>query len=202
MHTDRKVFFLSASRSSDGLGWTRACRHEHSSIDDADRCAEKRNATIIVCDPLEVKAPAIVPAPYLAVRRERARIVRAAEQILTAGGDGPKVFTLPRDGHRAVRCRGSIIGTASSYGPTSCDRWTDITIIKTDSTRYVAHVVGRTTLPGEVDRNSVTIAENAGEIVNALMHPQQHYLSIVARTALEAAAAHDPAFAEALIEDV
>src|SRR5579862_1542521 len=74
------AYAVSAFR--DGTGWTRPCNHQHPNADDADKCAEKRNAPIIVFDPIEATAKcAIAPAPYLRARRERQRCVELAEQI-------------------------------------------------------------------------------------------------------------------------
>lgn len=193
-----RIFFISADRKASG--WTRGCRHQHPDIDAADKCAEKRNAEVIVCDPDERVKPAIVPAPYLAVRRQRRRIVESAEHLLR-GGEHANAFTVYRDDGRDLRFQGVVLGRATSYVDGS-ERWTEITIFKTDKGNYVASVVGLSIVPGESDRYKAVRSNSAEDIVTFLSHPVKRFLTIVAKGALEAAAVNDDSLAGALVEEV
>ncbi len=70
--------FVSATRMRDG-GFTRPCRYHHSDSIETDKCAQKRNANVVVRD--QHGHISMAPAPYLRIRRQTQRIVRAAEFI-------------------------------------------------------------------------------------------------------------------------
>ncbi len=78
---DKKApIFVSATRTRDSF--TRPCRHAHPDLLETDKCARKRNATTIVRD-LDGRI-SMAPAPYLRVRRQTQRILKAAESIVLA----------------------------------------------------------------------------------------------------------------------
>lgn len=63
-----------------GGGWTRACRHAHPDVVEADKCAMKRSVNAIVRD--AAGTAIISPAPYLHKRRVLHRIFDAANALL------------------------------------------------------------------------------------------------------------------------
>jgi len=68
---------------------------------------------------------------------------------------------LPRDEQPPVRIRGELIGHGENkLSPSGLEnkRWTECSIYETDKSEYVAHVVGRSLVEGESDRNWVAIA--------------------------------------------
>ncbi len=83
-------------------------------------------------------------------------------------------------------------------------QWTELRLYRTDTGRYVIQAVGRSELPGQVDRHTVTVVDNPEAMVAAMRQTGDAgpYLTIIALDALDEAAATDPAVAAVTEERV
>jgi hypothetical protein len=118
------------------------------------------------------------------------------------GGDADDVATVvERDSDRDLRFTGRVIGNASSRDDEKAERWTEVWIYATNRGNYVVSIVGRSIKPDEVDRHSGLASAAPKDLVDFLMQ-RGGFLTIVAKEALEDAASNDPAFAEAILEEV
>lgn len=108
-----------------------------------------------------------------------------------------------RDGARDLAFEGTVLATASSrrqYGKDNT-RWTEMTLYRLKSGKYVLAVVGRTLWQGEIDRHAGTVCETP-QAVLAAMTQDDGYLSGLAKATLAEAAEADPGFAAILLEEV
>lgn len=108
---------------------------------------------------------------------------------------GADPFELPRDGQEPLSFLGYFLGTGSSQRDDK-DRWTEIDIYVTSAGTFVLHVMGHSSVPGEVTRNTVSTHVDARSMVKGMA--KRHGLSYVARAALESAAEMDEEVREAL----
>lgn len=65
----------------------------------------------------------------------------------------------------SVRFIGEKLGASESNNRLVSARWTEVNVYKTDGGTYVGHVIGRSSLPGEVDIHTVHVAAHAKELV-------------------------------------
>ncbi len=77
-----------------------------------------------------------------------------------------KTFTCIDD-NIAKQFDGVKLGASSSHTPGKT-RWSEITLYRTVSGQYVAHGVGRSTIPGETDRSWVNVAVDADGLIAIL----------------------------------
>ena len=88
---------------------------------------------------------------------------------------------------------GTLLGSSSSKS-SSKSRWNEIRIFKTTGGSYIVAGIGRTEVPGEVDRCWAHIAEDAEGVVELLYIVDAdsiRYMTNTARAAIEQAAAVD-----------
>lgn len=83
--------------------------------------------------------------------------------------------------------------------------WADLRIYKTNSGKYIVEWIGRTSVPGQIDKPQVTVADNADGVRTALYRygpGDRRYITKVALDALEAAGAKDQAIRAAAVERI
>lgn len=103
-----------------------------------------------------------------------------------------------KDGRR-IRFSGRLLGEATSQDEVGLQRWTEVRIYKSDRGNYIATIVGRTTVDGELDRSDALASANPRSIVAFLA--KRGFLTIVAREAIDRAAELDPAIATGLVSE-
>lgn len=83
--------------------------------------------------------------------------------------DDMETFTLTNDDGRDVRFTGEIIAEASSRRHTgnSQSRWTELTLYRTASGKFVCYEVGRTMWQGERNRHKVTVCTDHEGVIDA-----------------------------------
>ncbi len=115
-------------------------------------------------------------------------------------------FRIQREGKVDLEFRGEVLAQVSSLGKPNPIRWTEITIYRTDSGKYVVHQIGRTLMRGEKDRSSVTVVLNPEDVAAALERrtndSTQPYLTNLAVEALSRAAQEDEELAGASVERI
>lgn len=97
-------------------------------------------------------------------------------------------FSYPGDEQIVVK-DAEILGFGSSKGDTK-DRWTELTIVGTETGYFVAGV-GRSRLPGETDRHWCSAYPEASKLVTGLLRPDGRggkFMPNYGRDALESAA--------------
>ena len=111
---------------------------------------------------------------------------------------------IERDGDMPLRFSGTAVGTASSYEPGK-DRWTELTLYRTTSEKYVLHEEGMTDVDGEEDRSTGWAADDAAALIASLYKENargKRYLTRTAIGLIESAAERDDAIAAALYVEV
>lgn len=115
-------------------------------------------------------------------------------------------FRLPRHSDVDLEFEGRLLSTASSWEQDK-PRWLEISVFATDSGKWVAQRLGRSTKPGEKDLSDVRVCATPAEVRLALSDVvkdpdtgTRRYLTTVAQDALEAATHADPDLADALVE--
>lgn len=108
-----------------------------------------------------------------------------------------------RDGERKLTFTGRLLGEASSFleGKTN---WTEARIFMTELGNYVVEIIGRTTVPGQVDRCRAQVCETARGAVECLYvldDDRVRYIPRVNREAATAAALEDEPFSDAYYEE-
>lgn len=101
---------------------------------------------------------------------------------------------------RAVEFRGELLGSASSQRPGK-DRWSEISIYRTAAGQYVISGVGRTQVPGEVDRVWAKVSgtpEGVIETLHMYDSDEVRYLPWTNKSALLEAARNDPTLQRAM----
>lgn len=101
-------------------------------------------------------------------------------------------FPYPGDAQIVVR-DAEILGFGSSKGEANKDRWSEITIVGTETGYFVAGV-GKSILPGETDRHWCSAHPDSRALVKGLMRPDGRggkFLPAYARDALDNAAELD-----------
>lgn len=111
--------------------------------------------------------------------------------------------TIKRDGLPPIAFTGSEIGSASNeiQAGNRANRWTKVTIYRTQGGRYIASVNRLTCWQGESDACEAKSLATASEVIAFLQNDQQE-LGSVSQEAVEEAATNDPAFAAAWVEVV
>jgi hypothetical protein len=102
-------------------------------------------------------------------------------------------------GDRTLRIEGQQLAHASSRQG-QAPRWTELTLFRTDSGRYVLAGVGKSAVPGEVDRPWAKVAEGPEGAVDFLyMHDEAgvRFMTRAARAVAEEAARVDADFSSA-----
>jgi len=101
---------------------------------------------------------------------------------------------------RTLQFEGELLGHATSRDEPGLQRWNEISIYKTSMGNYVAAQVGKSLVPGEVDRSDGRSSKEPRDIVKFLA--RRGFLTATAREALQQAGKLDPAIADAMIERV
>lgn len=111
---------------------------------------------------------------------------------------------IERDSDMPLRFSGKAVATASSYEPGK-SRWTELTLYRTTSGRYVLHEEGLTDVAGEEDRSTGWAADDADAVIASLYKENaagKRYLTRTAIGLIESAAERDDAIAAALYVEV
>lgn len=124
-----------------------------------------------------------------------------------------KPYRLQRAGAVDLAFEGECLADLSSR-ESGRPRWTEIRIYRTSTGKYVTEVVGRSSVPSEVDRLNVRVVDTADGIAEALARkgndrhtivpgdPNRSYLTELAIEAIEKAAESDEAIKATLVEEV
>lgn len=102
------------------------------------------------------------------------------------------------DESRQLHFTGTLLGEATTH-ETEKRRWTDMALYRTAGGSYVLHIIGRSSVRGEVDIHSGRVCEDAAAVVLSLHRTDDNgvqFLSTVARDLLHAAAQLDYDIAE------
>lgn len=109
------------------------------------------------------------------------------------------------DGDRTLVFTGRMLGESSSHEPGRTN-WTEARIFMTTAGNYVVEIVGKTSVPGQVDRCRAQVCETARGAVESLYLLDEDRVRYIPRVNREAAvqAAHvDEAFSQAyFVEEV
>lgn len=100
---------------------------------------------------------------------------------------------IERDGDMPLRFTGTQIASASSHEPGK-DRWTELTLYRTTTGRYVLHEEGLSDVDGEEDRSTGYAADDAATLIAGLYKVNargKRYLTRTALTLIEDAAGVD-----------
>lgn len=110
---------------------------------------------------------------------------------------------LRRTGDIDLVFRGVLLAEQSTYED-GLARWAELRIWRTDSGKYVMQRLGRTTVEGEVDKNTTRIVVDPNRLAEALRSKQAgvEFMSNVALDALDEAAANDPLIDRASVERI
>lgn len=111
-----------------------------------------------------------------------------------------QTFVVPRMDDVTLRFKGRLLGESDSHDDPDQKRWTEVNIYVTEKGKYVAQTIGRTTMPDEEVLYRAWLCDTAEQVVDALR--RRGALTFVVKDALEQAAERDPAFKDALIEDI
>jgi len=109
-----------------------------------------------------------------------------------------------RDRHRAIRFKGELLGKSSSYDSDK-ERWGEFYVYRTESGRYVVAGVGKSNVPGEIDRCWAQVSESPDAVIEklTLIDPDgARYLPWTARQLLDEAASKDPQLRDAYAVEV
>jgi hypothetical protein len=109
-------------------------------------------------------------------------------------------YELP-DGERHIRFKGVKLGHSSSQS-NGKERWSEISIFRTEGGSYVVAGVGRTTLPNETDRHWAQVCERPQGVIERLYmldHDSSRYLPRTSLQALNQARDRDPALNDAFL---
>lgn len=100
---------------------------------------------------------------------------------------------VPRMGDVPLAFDGDLLSERSSRRD-GVSRWTEVRVYSTVTGLWVTELVGRSTLPGQVDRRTVTVCRTPTEVRAGLMRPGNGapYLTDLAFDALEDAIDKDP----------
>lgn len=96
-----------------------------------------------------------------------------------------KTITIPAKNGTKLEMRGTVIGRASSAA--AAPRWTEVSVIRTQSGRYVVHIVGRTEVPDETDRHTTFVCETADVAVDRLHRWDDDGVRFITNVAAQAA---------------
>lgn len=111
-------------------------------------------------------------------------------------------FRVPRHNNLDLVFEGELLGFVSSQERGST-RWSELRLYKTENNRYVVEQVGKSAIPGEVDKINVRIADNPEEVKRALRRKDNiEYFTLLALDLLAVAAEKDPALSAAMTERI
>lgn len=118
-------------------------------------------------------------------------------------------YRLGRTGDVDVLFEGDQLAHGTSKPNTRAKvRWSEVTIYRADSGRYVVEIVGASDFPGETDRRAATVCNDPEAVREALYRPyggsqgDRRFLTNLARRVLTDAAAVDKALVPLLEERV
>lgn len=100
---------------------------------------------------------------------------------------------IPRDGTTPLRFTGIELGHSDSFEQGK-QRWSELTVYRTDTGKYVIHGEGVTDVPGEDNRSWAAVCDNADGVLAALYRENNQgmrYLTRMAQDVLDQAAAND-----------
>lgn len=112
-------------------------------------------------------------------------------------------FRINRDNNAVLTFEGVVLATTSSRRAGQ-NRWTELTLYKTDSGKYVIESIGKSDLDGETDRTTAKIADSPAGVRKSLLRfgREGAYLTYQAQDLLTAAVRVDPALQSALEERI
>lgn len=112
-------------------------------------------------------------------------------------------YRLQRNGDIDLVFEGELLAERSTHEE-GAQRWAELRIWRTDSGKYVTQRLGKTTIPGEVDKIHVRILLDPSKVAEALRSKQggAEFMSHLARHALDEAAEKDPALARCGVERI
>jgi hypothetical protein len=83
-------------------------------------------------------------------------------------------ITLPRDNGADLRFAGEQLAVAHSAPPLASGkrtgRWTELTLFRTETGRYVAVEIGHTTIKGEITRRRAEVLDTPAEVIRFFGH--------------------------------
>ena len=109
-----------------------------------------------------------------------------------------------RDRHRTLKFTGELLGKSSSYDSEKV-RWGEFYIYRTESGRYVVAGVGRSKVPGEIDRCWAQASDSPDAVIEKLTLIDEdgaRYLPFTARQLLDEAATRDQRLRDAYAVEV
>lgn len=114
-----------------------------------------------------------------------------------------KPFRLARTEDVPLVFEGQLLADVSSREP-GVERWQEVRIYRTESSRYVTEVVGRSIKEGERDFLTVKVHDDPAEVRTGLYRKTggRTFLPDLAFEALEIAAGIDPALSSSLVERI
>lgn len=89
------------------------------------------------------------------------------------------------DGDQITAFTGDLLGVGSSL-KSGASRWHEVRIYRTTGGRYIVHKIGRSVLPGEVDRHAVKVCDRPEGVRAALTSRDRAGTSYLTRVATEA----------------
>lgn len=112
-------------------------------------------------------------------------------------------FRIPRSNDIDLVFDGVLLVDLSSHVEGQ-SRWTETRIYRTTTGKWVTEVVGKTLVPGEVDRYAVAVHKQPEKVRIGLMRRMdgERYLTDMGRKALTMAAEVDPELRPGLIERI
>ena len=123
-------------------------------------------------------------------------------------------YRLTRAGDVDLEFTGECLADTSSRERADQPRWSEVRIYRTDSGKYVTEMIGRSIVPGEIDRINVQVVDQPDGIRAALArkgdnrytkvpgNPNRPYLTELAIEAMEAAGERDEAIKATLVERI
>lgn len=102
---------------------------------------------------------------------------------------------------QTLRFEGELLGHSTTH-ETGRSRWHEVSIYKTSIGEYVIHKVGRSEVPGEIDRNTAFVSETPEGAIECLYTRNRggvKFLTFAAEEAYDAAARLDPALRKAYL---
>jgi len=115
-------------------------------------------------------------------------------------------FYLPRTGDTDLSFEGELLAHRSSRSPDKTT-WQEIDVYRTESGRYISHLIGRSTIHPDV--HTVTVSDTPDALVASLKRTSPRgdgrtdpYLTKIALATLTDAAVKAPEIADALVERV
>lgn len=117
--------------------------------------------------------------------------------------DTSKYVHLDRVGQVPLEFDGWLLAQESSHpGVDGPLRWSEVRIWRTVAGMWIVETLGKSTHPGEVTRQRVTVTYDPEGVFDALKHPGSGRVQGNFYDALVEAARHDPGLRPALVERV